>query len=68
MTFKIDYHIRRKSDNKLMEIRRIELDKQVVLDAAKEHLTAPINLSVGDDETDEYKFDDIEIVEVVGLR
>lgn len=68
MKFKINYCIRRKSDNKLMGIRHIELDEQVVLDAAKENLTAPIHLSVGDDETDEYKFDDIEIVEVVGLR
>lgn len=51
-----------------MEIRHIELDEQVVLNAAKEHLTAPIHLSVGDDETDEYHFADIEIVEVVGLR
>jgi|AntAceMinimDraft_18_1070375.scaffolds.fasta_scaffold27038_2 hypothetical protein len=63
MNFKIDYYIRRKSDHKLMEIRHIELDEQVLIDAAKEYFTVPIRF-----EGDDYEFSDIEIVEVNGLR
>lgn len=68
MKFKIDYYITRKSDNKLMHLHHIEVDEDFLLEAVKKEFTAPINLSVGDDDDCEYYYSDASISEVTGLN
>ena len=66
MEIKFDYSIRRKSDNKLMEILHVTLTEDEITEAVKSKLTAPIHYSMGED--GDYRYSDIYIEEVTGLH
>ena len=69
MKIKIDYYIKRKSDNKIITIRHTELSEEEIIEAVKSKLTAPINFNMEDENGEgDYVFSDITIDEVVGLR
>ena len=69
MKIKIDYYIKRKSDNKMITVIHTELSEEEIIEAVKSKLTAPINFNMEDENGEgDYVFSDITIDEVVGLR
>ena len=69
MELKIDYYIKRKSDNKLIQILHTTFTEDEIIEAVKQKLTAPINYNMEDDEGNgDYVFSDITIDEVTGLH
>ena len=69
MVIKFDYFIRRKSDNKLMQILQTTLTEDEICEFVKSTLTAPITYSMDDgDGNGEYIFSDLYIDEVTGLH
>jgi len=62
MEIKFDYYIKRKSDEKLMQILHTNLTEEEIIDCVKRKLTAPIHYNMDTDNEDgEYTFSDITI-------
>lgn len=68
MEIKFDYFIKRKSDNKLMQVLHLTVTEEEIAEAIKSKLTAPINYDMDDgDGNGNFIYSDIYIEEITGL-